>query len=272
MLTKITTTMQRARAISRLGFYRSDRLYLFLWLFILPVYTRFGLSSWLRPPLVFNVCIAARRTRISLSDPLELVQLQMIFGAAEYKSTVDSAQYIIDLGGNIGLAALYFYDRFPSCQIHVYEPDPRTFAYLKRNTATCTDRITLHQCAVADVSGECTFYSHQRSESSSLHDRNGAVGVEVPVTTFDAIIESLGVPRIDIVKFDIEGAEGKVFGSATTMSRVKEFVGEFHHDLSPVSISDFAANFSEFAVSYNADAHRRTFFRAKKETPHDISG
>ena len=46
--------------------------------------------------------------------------------------------------------------------------------------------------------------------------------VEVPVTTIDALTEELGLPRVDYIKMDIEGAEREALrGAAHTIERYR---------------------------------------------------
>src|SRR4051795_4718769 len=55
-----------------------------------------------------------------------------IDGALEFNSE-SAAPRILDCGGNVGLASLFFKRRFPHARIPAYEADPALFAILKRN-------------------------------------------------------------------------------------------------------------------------------------------
>ncbi|RPI02078.1 MAG: FkbM family methyltransferase, partial [Zetaproteobacteria bacterium] len=56
---------------------------------------------------------------------------------------------ILDCGANIGMATLYFTWRYPRAEVHAFEPDPDTFALLKRNVeANGLTRTHAHQLAV----------------------------------------------------------------------------------------------------------------------------
>lgn len=50
----------------------------------------------------------------------------------------------------------------------------------------------------------------------------------VEACTLDEVIEKTGIETIDLVKFDIEGAECDVFQSFNGWGRVQVFVGEVH--------------------------------------------
>ena len=56
--------------------------------------------------------------------------------SGEYESDYDGAGLdILDLGANVGSFALWANLRWPGSTIRCYEPNPGTFAYLKRNVA-----------------------------------------------------------------------------------------------------------------------------------------
>src|SRR6059058_2841884 len=60
---------------------------------------------------------------------------QQIFINKEYDFPYNGQpQTLIDVGANIGLAAVYFANRFPGCQIICLEPEPGNLALLKKNT------------------------------------------------------------------------------------------------------------------------------------------
>ncbi len=55
--------------------------------------------------------------------------------------------------------------------------------------------------------------------SHSLGQAEGATGVYVPVTTIDRVVEQLNLPRVDVIKMDIEGAEVNALKGATETIR-----------------------------------------------------
>ena len=76
-------------------------------------------------------------TSCSISDLLSFCpQWHDIFidGALEFHAD-SAAPRILDCGGNVGLASLFFKRRFPHARITAYEADPALFAILKHNLA-----------------------------------------------------------------------------------------------------------------------------------------
>jgi FkbM family methyltransferase len=137
---------------------------------------------------------------------------------------------ILDLGANSGVATAYLAMRFPRAVIHAVEADPAMAALLAENVAGLP-RVHVHHLAVGAKDGEtCFFTDAGRPLSSSIRRRSPAqVEVRVPCRTLDTLLDELGLDEVDLVKFDIEGAEGLVFpGSEAARRRIRRAVGELH--------------------------------------------
>ena len=63
--------------------------------------------------------------------------IESIFGSQEYQLPLNNFQpkLILDCGGNIGCAAVYFANKYPTAQIYSVEPEKENFTLLKYNTA-----------------------------------------------------------------------------------------------------------------------------------------
>ncbi|MEZ4195097.1 MAG: FkbM family methyltransferase [Candidatus Paceibacterota bacterium] len=81
------------------------------------------------------------------------------------------------------------------------------------------------------------FFENAHSESGSIfntHVNSKTTDVqsyEVESVTIDDIIELLKVPKIDLLKIDIEGSEYDVLNnvSPTTLGKISQLIVEFHH-------------------------------------------
>lgn len=113
--------------------------------------------------------------------------------------TLPTSGTVLDVGGNIGLFALWALERCPGCRVISYEPDPRNQPVLLRNwqRAPFSDRWSTRAVAVSNRSGELRFASggHADSRVSASGD------VVVPV------VDIFDEPRADFMKIDIEGSE-----------------------------------------------------------------
>jgi FkbM family methyltransferase len=121
---------------------------------------------------------------------------------------VEPGGVVIDGGANVGGFALTAASVVgPEGVVHAVEAAPATAELLRRNVAV-NPRYTIHvhELALADVKGELEFTAFEAGSgiSSLASTRSGAV-VRVRATTLDALTASL--PRVDLVKLDLEGAE-----------------------------------------------------------------
>ena len=68
-----------------------------------------------------------------------------------------------------------------------------------------SDRMRVIATAVGDRVGEASFVPH--GCHGQLVDGDAAGATRIPLTTVDALLESQRLPRVDLVKIDVEGAE-----------------------------------------------------------------
>jgi FkbM family methyltransferase len=115
---------------------------------------------------------------------------------------------VIDGGANVGGFTLTAASVLgPAGAVHAVEAAPAT-AELLRRTVAVNPRYTIHvhELALADVEGELEFTAFEAGSGiSSLASSDGGTVVRVRATTLDALTASL--PRVDLVKLDLEGAE-----------------------------------------------------------------
>ena len=146
-----------------------------------------------------------------------------------------SPSAILDLGANIGASAIAFGIQFPQAQIIACEPDPRSFALLRRNTAHIHG-IRLRRVAIGDHDGQADFLASSSWQASRLtrevddcsHD-DSLLSVDCMLLTTLVSIE--GIENIELVKMDIEGAEIAAARSILLVPGVSMVVGEFHEQL-----------------------------------------
>jgi FkbM family methyltransferase len=115
---------------------------------------------------------------------------------------------VIDGGANVGGFSLTAASVVgPEGSVHAVEAAPATAALLRRNVlANPHHAIHVHELALADVEGELELTAFEAgSGMSSLAALDGGSVVRVRATTLDALTASL--PRVDLVKLDLEGAE-----------------------------------------------------------------
>lgn len=141
---------------------------------------------------------------------------------------------VLDLGGHIGSFSLAIARVLPAARVDGYEPTPFTAGYFRRNVAQndLGGRIRLFERAVSSSEGVLIMAI---CDDGSAHNgvmlvgTPGTTSIEVPTT---ALAEAFaGAPGpVDLVKFDIEGAEYEaILGSSPDLwHSVSRVVMEYH--------------------------------------------
>jgi FkbM family methyltransferase len=137
----------------------------------------------------------------------------------------------VDAGANLGLTCLAIAAAWPDhAAIHAFEPDRRTASLLAANmAANGLERVRVHAVALGATEGEASFRRMEGNPATSHllppGSRSGARAGElrqVPVRTLDAMLD---LPRLDLLKIDVEGAEALVLaGGAATLARHRPLV------------------------------------------------
>jgi FkbM family methyltransferase len=132
--------------------------------------------------------------------------------------------WMIDAGAYIGDTTAYFLSRYPGLRIIALEPNPPSYEMAKQNLEPYGERAILLKKGLYITDG-VTFFSGDSTGASI-----GKSGFEIDCTTILSILERYSIPRIDILKMDIEGAEEAIFGSNPEkwLGRVGMLIIEIH--------------------------------------------
>ena len=119
----------------------------------------------------------------------------------------------LDIGGHIGQYTLVASKLVgPSGQVHSFEPDPETFAWLERNCRlNALANVRTNRIALSESAGTQTFYfatTHDIGSNSLAEPLNfSGRKADVQCLPLDAYLRERGVSRVHLVKMDVEGAE-----------------------------------------------------------------
>ncbi|WP_428376424.1 FkbM family methyltransferase [Lichenicoccus sp.] len=165
------------------------------------------------------------------------------------ESTVQSDWVCLDIGANLGAHTLSLAVLAQDGQVVAFEADAGNFALLSSNVAALTaprapiapvnlalwDRPATLVFGGADELAGCSFVSEDLDSETvehhlrtvvdaaaiggiDLHIRSGSVAA-LPL---DAWAEAHGLPRLDLIKLDVEGAEARVIrGADATLRRFR---------------------------------------------------
>jgi FkbM family methyltransferase len=112
-----------------------------------------------------------------------------------------------DVGAHIGFTSLIASRLVgPSGRVEAFEPFPPNQRRLARSIKLngCTN-MTVHPEALSSAGGHRSFFVHEASVMGSLIEGAANGTIEVPCATLDDMAKRL--PRPDLVKIDVEGAE-----------------------------------------------------------------
>lgn len=130
---------------------------------------------------------------------------------------------IIDCGGNVGLASVWFATQFPQALICAVEPDAENFELLRLNTACFGDRVKPLKGGVWHESGWLRIVNPQAGSAAYRVSHTATPSADsIRAYTIDEICQLMDSDCAFIVKVDIEGAQDSLFKANT------DWVGKTH--------------------------------------------
>jgi FkbM family methyltransferase len=200
--------------------------------------------------------------RVGTSDPDVIRQ---VFLRRDYECAIDLARVenIVDCGANVGYSAFYLLHLFPTARVVVAEPDAGNMALCRRNLAPFGTQVTFVQAGVWSSHGPLVIergrYGDGNEWSFQVRPAQAGEPADVNAVTVGDLMAAGGFSRIDLLKMDIEAAEGEVFRSGTKawLGRVRNLVIELHGP-------DCEGVVRQAMASLNPDIRRSgelTFFR-----------
>ncbi|HQQ96790.1 MAG TPA: FkbM family methyltransferase [Cyclobacteriaceae bacterium] len=133
-----------------------------------------------------------------------------------------------DVGANIGLHSYFTALKFPEASIYAFEPMPDNAVYISEVIRLNNlDNIKVIQAAISNESGKAFFDFSDNNSKGRISEEHTDVSVET-YSLDDFVKENAISP--DVVKVDVEGAEGKVLEGAVELmkNRPPIFIIELH--------------------------------------------
>lgn len=137
---------------------------------------------------------------------------------SEYKELIDSGQrpLIIDCGGNIGLSAFWYANRFPEARIYVIEPDQKNLEVLKLNLTCFGDRVVILRGGIWNKEGALRIVNPESGSAAfRVEFVEEITSDNIRCYTINEICALENVKKPFIVKLDIEGSQKDLFKDNT---------------------------------------------------------
>lgn len=165
------------------------------------------------------------------TEKKDISRIGEIFHLREYdlpEISLNKEDTVIDIGAHVGFFTVWAAKR--AGQVFSFEPDPETFAHLKRHIdMNSLENVCAFQKAVSDKAEDKTFYVANNSAMSSLH-RKTDQSIVVKCATLPEIFESGHIKRCKYLKIDCEGEEYPILFSLSDdlFGRIDAIVLEYH--------------------------------------------
>jgi len=136
---------------------------------------------------------------------------------------------VFDIGANMGWYSLLIARQVSGCQIHAFEPIPKTYSFLVKNIElNQTASVIAHPFGLSNECKDVTFYFYPEgsgnASSANLSERSDAELVTCHIERLDDFANANNL-HVDFIKCDVEGAELFAFqGAVATLKRDKPIV------------------------------------------------
>lgn len=164
-------------------------------------------------------------------DLTEYLQAHLyVFGSYELptikfmRSVLKPGSVCLDVGAQMGYLSLAMATAAGGATtVHSFEPEDRNAErFLENVLLNSLTNVHLHRTAVSNVNGVLKLYlSSDRNagtHSTVFVESNVSTEfIEIPSTTLDDFVQGANIPKVDLIKIDVEGAEIDVIKGAVNV-------------------------------------------------------
>ncbi len=166
-----------------------------------------------------------RGVKLAINPTDPVISGALLFGVYEngeldlFEKLLRPGMTVVDIGANIGLyTALAAKGVGPTGRVLALEPDPESFAFLRRTIAeNGFENVEPFQVAASAAAGDAELYSNPDNRGDSRLYADPLLGdkpLQVRTTTVDELLGSRNLRSVDVLKIDTQGAEGLVLAGA----------------------------------------------------------
>lgn len=144
---------------------------------------------------------------------------------------INNDDVIIDIGGHIGLFALYCSQFCKNGKIFSFEPIKENYDLLIDNIEQNNIiNVKPFNVAVSDKVGRVPIYLSDDDHAAHSFYKVGKKSIEIETTTLENIIQSEDIKKCNLLKLDCEGAEYEIIDSLTnsTIRKIERISLEYH--------------------------------------------
>lgn len=130
---------------------------------------------------------------------------------------------VLDGGAHLGLYTRKALETGARLVVAI-EPGARQMGSIQRNFGPeiAAGRVLPYEKGLWDAEGRLVLHANDDTASSSLTFAGPGDASTVAVTTIDRLVAELNLPRVDLIKLDIEGSEQQALaGARETLARFK---------------------------------------------------
>jgi len=146
-----------------------------------------------------------------------------------FRELIPADGVVFDVGAHGGQFTKLFADLVPDGHVFAFEPSPYSLSILSNVVRVRRlKNVTVLQLGLSDVQSELVLQTPIKTSGSVGYGRASMVGAHsgpmredvVPVSTIDEIVRRFDLSRLDFIKADIEGWEGRMLaGGADSLAR-----------------------------------------------------
>lgn len=137
-----------------------------------------------------------------------------VFLFKEYNFPLNqSPSIIVDAGANIGLATVFFKNRFPEAVVYAIEPDSKNFSVLTQNAKKYADTYPVHSALWRNNSYLRIKDKNENAWAFQVEECKPEDPDSFSAISIETLMKNNGIGRIDLLKLDIEGAEKDLFAA-----------------------------------------------------------